>query len=142
MCLQHKFDPWKPISKFYYELRLLTRHHQNTTEMKTALLNQLHALEYSGYSSKEVEKQIKKVVALLDKQLIEGKNEIDAHIKKDKEVEYNNNQLTYLRKRYTELKVAKADSEELGMDTSDIDTEISELKAKVVSTQAKLKGLV
>ncbi len=87
MCLQHKFDPWKPISKFYYELRLLTRHHQNTTEMKTALLNQLHALEYSGYSSKEVEKQIKKVVALLDKQLIEGKNEIDAHIKKDKEVE-------------------------------------------------------
>ena len=61
--------------------------------------------------------------------------------KKDKEVEYNNNQLTYLRKRYTELKVAKADSKELGMDTLDIDTEIAELKAEVVSTQAKLKGL-
>ena len=61
--------------------------------------------------------------------------------KKEKEVEYNNNQLTYLRKRYTELKVAKADSEELGMDTLDIDTEIAELKAKVVSTQAKLKEL-
>ena len=62
--------------------------------------------------------------------------------KKEKEVEYNNNQLTYLRKRYTELKVAKADSEELGMDTLDIDTEIAELKAKVVSTQAKLKELM
>ena len=62
--------------------------------------------------------------------------------KKDKEVEYNNNQLTYLRKRYTELKVAKADSEELGMDTTDIVTEIAELKIKVVSTQAKLKKLV
>ena len=62
--------------------------------------------------------------------------------KKDKEVDYNNNQLTYLRKRYTELKVAKADSEELGMDTADIDTEISELKAKVVSTQAKIKELM
>ena len=61
--------------------------------------------------------------------------------KKDKEVDYNNNQLTYLRKRYTELKVAKADSEELGMDTADIDTEIAELKAKVVSTQAKIKEL-
>ncbi|NLU40402.1 MAG: IS110 family transposase, partial [Bacteroidales bacterium] len=24
MCLQNKFEPWKPISKFYYELRLLT----------------------------------------------------------------------------------------------------------------------
>ena len=62
--------------------------------------------------------------------------------KKDKEVDYNNNQLTYLRKRYTELKVAKADSEELGLDTTDIDTEIAELKAKVVSTQARIKWLV
>ena len=62
--------------------------------------------------------------------------------KKDKEVEYNTNQLTYLRKRYTELKTAKADSEELGMDTTDIDAEISELKAKVISTQAKIKELM
>ena len=61
--------------------------------------------------------------------------------KKEKEVEYNNNQLTYLRKRYTELKVAKADSEELGINTADIDTEIAELKAKVVSTQARIKKL-
>ena len=62
--------------------------------------------------------------------------------KKDKEVDYNNNQLTYLRKRYTELKVAKADSEELGLDTTDIVTELAELKLKVVSTQAKLKELM
>ena len=61
--------------------------------------------------------------------------------KKDKEVDYNNNQLTYLRKRYTELKIAKLDSEELGLDTTDIETEIAELKAKVVSTQARIKEL-
>ena len=61
--------------------------------------------------------------------------------KKEKEVEYNNNQLTYLRKRYTEPKLAKADSEELGMDTADIVTEIAELKLKVVSTQARIKQL-
>ena len=61
--------------------------------------------------------------------------------KKDKEVDYNNNQLTYLRKRYTELKVAKLYSEELGLDTTDIDTEIAELKVKVVSTQARIKVL-
>ena len=62
--------------------------------------------------------------------------------KKDKEVKYNNNQLVYFRKRYTELKVAKADSKELGLATADIDTEISQLKAEVVSTQSKLKNLV
>ena len=61
--------------------------------------------------------------------------------KKEKEVDYNNNQLVYLRKRYTELKVAKADSEELGLDTTDIVTEIAELKLEVVSTQAKIKEL-
>ena len=61
--------------------------------------------------------------------------------KKEKEVEYNNNQLTYLRERYTELKVSKLYSEELGIDTADIDTEILELKAKVVSTQARIKRL-
>ena len=59
--------------------------------------------------------------------------------KKDKEVDYNNNQLTYLRKRYTELKVAKLDSEELGLDTTDIDTEIADVKAQVVKTQARIK---
>ena len=62
--------------------------------------------------------------------------------KKDKEVKYNTNQLVYLRKKYTELKTAKIDAVELGMDTADIDTEISELKAKVISTQAKIKKLV
>ena len=61
--------------------------------------------------------------------------------KKEKEVIYNNNQLTYLRERYTELKVSKLYSEELGIDTADIDTEIAELKAKVVSTQARIKKL-
>ena len=61
--------------------------------------------------------------------------------KKEKEVIYNNNQLTYLRKRYTELKVAKLDSEELGMDTADIDIEIADIKAKVVKIQARVKEL-
>ena len=61
--------------------------------------------------------------------------------KKDKEVDYNKSQLTYLRKKYTELKVAKLYSDELVMDTLDIDIEIVELKAQVVKTQAKLKVL-
>ena len=61
--------------------------------------------------------------------------------KKEKEVEYNNNQLTYLRKRYTELKTAKLDSEELGLDTTDIVTEIADVKAQVVKTQARIKQL-
>ena len=82
----------------------------------------------------------KKLETILLGQFEELENGIAVY-KKEKEVEYNNNQLTYLRKRYTELKVAKLYSEELGMDTLDIDTEIVELKVKVVSTQARIKVL-
>ena len=82
----------------------------------------------------------KKLETILLGQFEELENGIAVY-KKEKEVEYNNNQLTYLRKRYTELKVAKADSEELGIGTADIDTEIAELKVKVVSTQARIKQL-
>lgn len=62
--------------------------------------------------------------------------------KEDKEVDYNNNQLTCLRKKYTELKVAKLDAEELRMDTPDIDIEIADVKAQVVKTQARIKELI
>ena len=61
--------------------------------------------------------------------------------KKDKEVIYNNNQLTSLRKKYTELKIEKLDSEELGLDTTDIDIEIADVKSKVIKAQEKLKEL-
>ena len=101
-----------------------------------ALLDKQSLGETIFYNSKS-----KKLETILLNQFEELENGTAVY-KKDKEVDYNNNQLTYLRKRYTELKVAKADSEELGMDTADIDTEISELKAKVVSTQAKLKKLM
>ena len=82
----------------------------------------------------------KKLETILLGQFEELENGIAVY-KKEKEVEYNNNQLTYLRKRYTELKVAKLDSEELDMDTADIDTEIADVKAQVVKTQARIKVL-
>ena len=72
-------------------------------------------------------------------ELVDGQ----AVYKKDKEVDYNNNQLIYLRKRYSELKIAKTDSEELGLDTTDIDIdiEIADIKAQVAKTQAREKKL-
>ena len=101
-----------------------------------ALLNKQSEGEVIYYNVKS-----KKLENILLGRFEELENGIAVY-KKEKEVEYNNNQLTYLRKRYTELKTAKIDAKELGMDTADIDTEISELKATVISIQAKLKKLV
>ena len=106
-----------------------------TIEDWQGVLNKQSEGEVIFYNSKS-----KKLETILLGQFEELENGTAVY-KKEKEVEYNNNQLTYLRKRYTELKVAKADSEELGIATADIDTEIAELKVKVVSTQARIKQL-
>ena len=99
------------------------------------VLNKQSQGEVIFYNSKS-----KKLESILLGQFEELENGTAVY-KKEKEVIYNNNQLTYLRKRYTELKVAKLYSEELGIDTADIGTEIAELKAKVVLTQARIKKL-
>ena len=106
-----------------------------TIEDWQGVLNKQSEGEVIFYNSKS--KKLETIKVGKFEELVDGQ----VVYKKDKEVIYNNNQLTYLRKRYTELKVAKADSEELGMATADIDTEIAELKAKVVSTQARIKQL-
>ena len=114
---------------------------------KTGDYTEISIEDWQGVLDKQSEGEVifynsktKKLETILLGQFEELENGTAVY-KKEKEVEYNNNQLTYLRKRYTELKVAKADSEELGMDTADIDTEIAELKVKVVSTQARIKQL-
>lgn len=85
MCIQNKFEVWKPIGKYYYELRQLTRHYQSTQELKTVFMNQLHALEYSGYTSKEVSKQLKKTIAMFEKQVKILKKAIIEHIESNTE---------------------------------------------------------
>lgn len=86
MCIQHKFEAWKPIGKYNYELRSLTRHYQSTQELKTVYMNQLHALEHSGYPSKTVSMQLKKSITLFEKQVKAIKKAIAGHIESNEEV--------------------------------------------------------
>jgi transposase len=86
MCSQQKFDAWQPASKYYYELRQLTRHHQNLQESKTSIANQLHALQHSAYASKEVTRQLNKTITLFEKQIEQIKLAIIKHIGSDEAV--------------------------------------------------------
>lgn len=86
MCIQNRFEVWKPIGKYYYELRQLTRHYQSTQELKTVFRNQLHALEHSGYTSRQVSKQLKKTIAMFEKQVKILKKDIINHIESNPEV--------------------------------------------------------
>ena len=120
---------------FYEEAEKTGEYTEISIEDWQGVLDKQSGGELIFYNSKT-----KKLETILLGQFEELENGTAVY-KKEKEVEYNNNQLTYLRKRYTELKVTKLYSEELGMDTADIDTEIAELKVKVVSTQARIKVL-
>ena len=132
--MYYKLEEGKFVG-FYEEIQEDGNYTEISIEDWQGVLDKQSEGELIFYNSKT-----KKLETILLGQFEELENGTAVY-KKEKEVEYNNNQLTYLRKRYTELKVAKLDSEELGMDTADIDTEIAELKLKVVSTQAKLKEL-
>ena len=123
----------------------LTGFHEEKEEQGTFV--EISIEDWQGILDKQSQGEVifynaksKKLESILLGQFEELENGIVVY-KKDKEVDYNDNQLTYLRKKYTELKVAKLDAEELGMDTSDIDIEIADIKAKVVKTQARVKEL-
>ena len=77
---------WQPMDEFFFTLRAMTRHHQSLQELKTNINNQLHADEHSIYSTKAVIKQLKKLIATIEKQLKETDQSIRDHLYSNDEV--------------------------------------------------------
>jgi len=69
MGAEQKLKSWQPFTKNIYKLRSLTRQHENLNKQKTVLANQLHSQMYNMYEIKEVQKQLKTMIKLIDKQL-------------------------------------------------------------------------
>ena len=77
---------WQPLGKYFYELRLLTRQHQNLNEQMTITRNRLHAIEHAMYRNKIVEKQLRKEIDFLEKQVKETTKIIEKHIHGNTEI--------------------------------------------------------
>ncbi|MCD1116437.1 hypothetical protein [Chryseobacterium turcicum] len=71
------------MGSFFYQLRLLTRQHQNVVELKTVLKNQLDALGFAMHHSDEVMGQLRQTIALFETQSKELINAIKKHLKSD-----------------------------------------------------------
>lgn len=56
MGAEQALERWMPMGRYFYELRTLTRHHEQMMEMRTQLRNQLEAVAQAMHSSKEVRK--------------------------------------------------------------------------------------
>jgi transposase len=97
MGAEQCLEKWEPMEDFFFTLRALTRHHQSLQELKTNVNNQLHADEHSIYSNKAVMKQLKKLIATIDKQLEETEEEINKHL-------YSKPELTERVKHLTSIK--------------------------------------
>jgi transposase len=97
MGAEQCLELWQPMDEFFYTLRALTRHHQSLQEFKTNINNQLHADEYSIYSSKKVTKQLKKLISGIEKQLRGIEQDIHDHLYSNAEVVEKINHITDIK---------------------------------------------
>jgi transposase len=88
MGAEQCLELWQPMGTFFYELRLLTRQHQNITELKTVLKNQLDALSYAMHQLDSVTNQLKQTIVLFESQIKELEKEMQKHLKSNLEI-YN-----------------------------------------------------
>jgi transposase len=86
MGAEQCLELWQPMGTFFYELRLLTRQHQNVTELKTVLKNQLDALSFAMHQLESVSYQLKQTIALFETQIKELEKAISEHLKSNEEV--------------------------------------------------------
>jgi transposase len=80
---EKKLDLWTPPSKDLYSLRAYTRQHQSLTELSTSLSNQLHSIQHSQFQNREVVKQLKKAIKLIESQRKEMEDVIARVVKSD-----------------------------------------------------------
>lgn len=88
---------WKPLAKYFYELRLYTRQHQNLQEQKTVINNQLKSLECGMYINKKIIKQLKRLICVFEKQLIELDKLIKDHIKSNEDIQIKANNICKIK---------------------------------------------
>lgn len=86
MGAEQLLTAWEPMGTFYYDLRSLTRQHQNATEQATAAKNKLHAEMRGHQVNKMVVRHLKAAIKLFEKQEEELECAISGHIESDGEV--------------------------------------------------------
>lgn len=97
MALSQSFEPFKPIARFYYNLRVLTRFHQSVQESKSAISNQIHALEHSAYDAGIVLKELRSTLKHLEKQLEKTKKRIAEYLSEDATIQRKVDNITKIK---------------------------------------------
>ncbi len=83
MGAEQNLPLWQPYSKEIYTLRSLTRQNEDLQKERTVLLNRIEAISYAKVKSPLILKQLKASLRLVEKQILELKEEIARCIKND-----------------------------------------------------------
>lgn len=86
MGAEQSLKCWEPMTEFFYQLRELTRQQQSLQEHRTVLVNQIHANENGMFLNTMVMRQLKALVAVVDKQLESIEDAIKTHVASDDDV--------------------------------------------------------
>jgi transposase len=86
MCSEKCLPLWNPISKSIYELRSLTRLHEDLQNQRTMVNNQLHAISHSMYSLKQAQRSLQKLYITLENELVNIEKDILNLIEKDEKL--------------------------------------------------------
>ena len=86
MGAEQALERWQPMGTYFYELRTLTRHHEQMTEMRTQLLNQLEAAQQAMHPSKEVLESLHKMVDIVEEEIQKNTRAISLHLQSDETV--------------------------------------------------------
>jgi transposase len=84
--LERRLDKWKSPSEIFRKLKQKTRERDQLVGESTFVKNQLHAEQTEAYPSKESIARMKTRINLLNKQIMQIKEEISVLVKGDKEV--------------------------------------------------------
>jgi transposase len=83
MGAEQSLPLWKPITKTIYQLRALTRLHEDLSLQRTATLNRLKTLDYSMHNLKAVKKSMQKVLRAIEKEIAHIESEIKSIVNHD-----------------------------------------------------------
>ncbi len=83
MGAEQNLPLWQPYSKEIYTLRSLTRQNEDLQKERTIILNRIEAISFAQVKSSLILKQLKASLRLIEKQILELKDEIERCIDQD-----------------------------------------------------------
>jgi len=97
MGAEQNLSRWEAPDKNMMELRSVTRQREHLQETRTQINNQLHALQSGEYINKELIKQQRAIIAMLDRQIKETFKMIERAVKSDEELKEKIEKITVIK---------------------------------------------